>query len=107
MQMASSLRLATIDPASFDKVNPSELAKRIESYANSARGLANLFPQPTDDLQIGVGEALLFSNNDKLSRELLGDGNDRLLTKARSLHNPDKAVDLIVRIGPMPAGDRR
>ena len=38
----------------------------------------------------------LFSNGDKLSRELLGEGNDRLLTKAKSMNDPAKAVDLIV-----------
>ncbi len=96
-QMATSLRLATTDPANFEKVKPEELAKRLKSIENSGRGLAGNFPQPTDELQIGIGEALLFSNSDKLSRELLGEGNDRLLTKAKSIGDPAKAVDLIMR----------
>lgn len=96
-QMATSLRLATVDPANFENVKADELAKRIESYESSSRGLASYFPQPTDELQIGVGEALLFSNSGKLMGDLLGDGNDKLLTKAKSFDDPAKAVDLIVR----------
>jgi hypothetical protein len=96
-QMAASLRLATIDPASFEKSNADELDKRIDSYESSSRGLASNFAQPTDDLQIGVNEALLFSNSDKLMRELLAEGNDKLVTKAKSIDDPAKAVDLIVR----------
>lgn len=96
-QMAASLRLATIDPASFEKINADELDKRIDSYESSSRGLASNFAQPTDDLQIGVNEALLFSNSDKLMRELLTEGNDKLVTKAKSIDAPAKAVDLIVR----------
>lgn len=96
-QMAASLRLATIDPANFEKINADELDKRIDSYESSSRGLASNFPQPTDDLQIGVNEALLFSNSDKLMRELLAEGNDKLVTRAKSFDDPAKAIDLIVR----------
>jgi hypothetical protein len=96
-QMAASLRLATIDSASFEKINADELDKRIDSYESSSRGLSSNFAYPTDDLQIGVNEALLFSNSDKLMRELLAEGNDKLVTKAKSFDDPAKAVDLIVR----------
>jgi hypothetical protein len=96
-QMATSLRLATIDPANFEKIKPDELDKRIDSYESASRGLASNFPYPADDLQIGVNEALLFSNSGALIRDLLGEGNDKLLTKAKSFDDPAKAVDLIAR----------
>ena len=89
--------MATTDPKSFDNIKPDELEKRLEGIESAARGLASSFPQPTDDLQISVNEALLFSNSDKLVRDLLGEGNDRLLTKAKAFDEPATAIDLIVR----------
>jgi hypothetical protein len=97
MQMATSLRVATVDPQSFENIKPDELEKRLQGIEDSARGMASSFQQPTDDLQIGVNEALLFSNSDKITRELLGEGNDRLLTKAKAFEDPAKGVELIVR----------
>ena len=97
MQLATSLKLATIDPQSFEKLKADELEKRVEGFENAARGLASSIAQPTDDFQIGVGEALLFSNAAKVTSDFLADGNDRLIGKAKGLNDPAKAVDLIVR----------
>ncbi|HKA05684.1 MAG TPA: DUF1553 domain-containing protein, partial [Gemmataceae bacterium] len=97
MQMAMSLKIATTDPQTFENAKPDELEKRLEGLESSAKGYANLFAQPTDDFQIGVGEALLFSNNDKVAREFLADGNDKLLGRVKALNDPAKAIDLIVR----------
>jgi hypothetical protein len=96
-QMATSLKIATADPRSFDDVKPGELEKRLEGLENAARGFASSFAQPTDDFQVGVNEALLFSNSDKVARELLADGNDRLLGRAKATGDAARAVDLIVR----------
>jgi hypothetical protein len=97
MQMATSLRVATADPQTFENAKPDDLEKRIEGLENSARGFASLFAQPTDDFQIGVNEALLFSNNDKIVREFLADGNDKLLGRVKTVPDNAKAIDLIVR----------
>jgi hypothetical protein len=96
-QMATSLRVATADPHSFETGKPEEIEKRLESLEASARGSVNLFAQPTEDFQMGGGEALLFSNSDKIIREFLADGNDRLLGRVKSEKDTAKAVDLIVR----------
>jgi hypothetical protein len=97
MQLATSLKVATTDPQSFEKLKADEVEKRIEGFENSARGFASSIAQPTDDFQIGVGEALLFSNAAKVASDFLADGNDRLLAKAKGLNDSAKAVDLIVR----------
>jgi hypothetical protein len=97
MQLATSLKLSTTDPQSFEKLKADELEKRIEGIEGAARGFASSIAQPTDDFQIGVGEALLFSNAAKVAADFLADGNDRLLAKAKGLNDPAKAVDLIVR----------
>ena len=96
MQMATSLKVATADPQSFENVKPDDLEKRIEGLENSARGFAASIAQPTDDFQIGVNEALLFSNGDKVIREFLADGNDKLLGRVKALDNA-KGIDAIVR----------
>jgi hypothetical protein len=97
MQMATSLKIATSDPQSFQTAKADELDKRLEGLEHAARGYASLFAQPTDDFQIGVGEALLFSNNDKVAREFLAEGNDRLLGRVKAMDDPAKAIDLLVR----------
>jgi len=97
MQMAISLKVATTDPQTFENAKPEEVEKRLESLENAARGYTSLFAQPTDDFQIGVNEALLFSNSDKIIREFLADGNDKLLGRVKSIPERDKAVEWIVR----------
>lgn len=97
-QLATSLRLATIDPRSFPADLPADrFEKQIESVEASARGLAALFASPTGDPQIGVAEALLFSNGKKIARELLADGTDRLVGRLKQTTAPAEAIDLAVR----------
>ncbi len=50
---------------------------------SSARGFAALIAQPTDNFQIGVGEALLFSNGDRVAKEFLTDGAGTALGRAK------------------------
>jgi Protein of unknown function (DUF1549)/Protein of unknown function (DUF1553) len=109
MQMATSLKVATADPQTFENAKPDELEKRLEGLENAARGFASSFAQPTDDFQVGVNEALLFSNGDKVAREFLADGNDRLLGRAKATGDPAKAIDLIVRsvLSRPPTADER
>ena len=78
MQMAVSLKLASSDP---DTVAGDGFEKKLETIEKSGAGLAALFPNPAKDAQIGVGEALLFSNSDVIQKECLTEGNDRLATR--------------------------
>jgi hypothetical protein len=96
-QMATSLKIATADPKTFEGAKPADVEKRLEGLENAARGFAGSFAQPTDDFQIGVGEALLFSNSDKLAREFLADGNERLVSRVAAMDDRAKALDLMVR----------
>jgi hypothetical protein len=97
MQLALSLRLATTDPQSFGaNLKADDLEKRIEGQENSARGFASQIEQPRDDFQISVGEALLFSNSDRVQKELLADIGDRLLGRLKQLKTPEEVVDTAV-----------
>lgn len=95
-QMATSLRLATTDPASL-ALKADELEKRIESLEGSARGFAREIEQPGEDFQVSVTEALLFSNGDRVQREFLADGGDRLVGRLKQSKDPRELVEVAVR----------
>jgi hypothetical protein len=97
MQLALSLRVAAADPQSFAAdVKPEEVEKRLETLETGARGLAGLFPQPGENFQVGVGEALLFSNSDRIQKEVLADGTDRLLGRLKLIQDPKQLVETAV-----------
>jgi hypothetical protein len=97
-QLAVSLRLAVTDPASLPAtLKPEEFDRRVQGLESSAGGLARLFEQPGDDFQVGVGEALLFSNGERIQKELLADGGDRLLGRLKQLKDESAVIDLAVR----------
>jgi hypothetical protein len=97
LQLATSLKIAAADPATFEGKKPAEFEKLIEQYESSSRGFASLIAQPTDNFQIGVGEALLFSNGDRIMKEFLTDGNGTLLARVKATKDPKEAVALLVR----------
>lgn len=98
MQLAASLRLAVSDPDQFPaSLKADELEKRIEQVESAGRGLAGMFEQPRDDFQISVTEALLFSNNERIQRELLADHAGTLLGKMKAAKSPDEAIELAYR----------
>lgn len=96
-QLATSLKIATTDPKSYDNLKPDEFEKRIEQAEQAGRSLASLIAQPTDNFQIGVGEALLFSNGDRVMKEFLTDGGGSLLAAAKAAKAPADAVTQLVR----------
>jgi hypothetical protein len=98
MQLATSLRLAVSDPQGFESQKPQDLEKKLEGLEQQARGFAGQIAQPTDDdFQIGVGEALLFTNSDRVMKELLADGGDRLLGRLKQVSDRKQAVETIYR----------
>lgn len=96
-QLATSFKLATQDPATFAGLSTADLDRKIDAAEKASRGLANLIAQPTDNFQIGVGEALLFSNSDMIMKEYLTDGKDSLLGKLKTEKDPKAGVDLMVK----------
>ncbi|MBY0524494.1 MAG: DUF1549 and DUF1553 domain-containing protein [Gemmataceae bacterium] len=98
MQMAASLQIATAAPGSFPALEKNEeFEKRIENMEASVRGFASSIEQPRDNFQIGVGEALLFSNSDRLQKQFLGDAGDRLLGALKVIKDEKELVEVAVR----------
>lgn len=69
MQMAVSLKVATMDQQL--PTDAKQVEQRFAEMAKNAERLAGFFPQPGPNFQVGVGEALLFANNEAMMRELL------------------------------------
>jgi hypothetical protein len=96
MQLSTSLRIVATDPASFDNLKPEEFEKKIEQIESTARGIAALIATPTDNFQIGVGEALLFSNGDRVMKELLVDNPGTTLGRVKTMKEKE-AVEFLVK----------
>jgi len=97
MQLATSLKIAASDPNDFDKRNPDEFEKKIEQIENNVRGFASQIAAPTDDFQIGVNEALLFTNNNKVTQDFLAEGGGSLLGRVQQMKDDKQAIELIVQ----------
>ncbi|MFO0802921.1 MAG: DUF1549 domain-containing protein [Gemmataceae bacterium] len=97
MQLSTSLKIAATDPASFENKKPDDFEKAMESAEGSARGFASLIATPNENFQIGVGEALLFSNGDRVMKEFLTDGG--ILGKIKNMKEKDEkaAITLLVK----------
>lgn len=96
-QLATALKIASTDPASFDGLKPAEFETKMEQAESAAKGFASLLAQPTDNFQIGVGEALLFSNGDRLMKEFLTDGAGTTLGRVKTIKEPKEAVEFLVK----------
>jgi hypothetical protein len=98
MQMATGLKLTTTNQATLP-ADREALEKRLTALEKSAENLASLFPQPGENFQVGVAEAMLFANNQGLQKELL-EGNGtlaaRLKGEADLAHRADLAITAIL-----------
>ena len=96
LQLATSLKIAAADPATFDGLKPADFEAKMEQLESSAGSLARLLAQPTDNFQIGVGEALLFSNGDRV-KELFTDGGGTVLGRVKTMKEPKDAMAFLVK----------
>ena len=97
MQLATSMWLASSDPRSFpDDLSPEALEQKIADLEGRARGLADSIARPGEDYQIGASESLLLSNGDRL-KDLLSEGNDRLVGRMLQAKERRERIDLAVR----------
>src|SRR5262249_5024374 len=96
LQLATSMKIAATDPATLDG-KPEEVEEKLEQLEAAARGFASLIAQPTDSFQIGVGEALLFSNGDRVMKEFLTDSSGTALVRVKAMSDPKEAVAFLVK----------
>jgi hypothetical protein len=96
MQMAVALKLAASDPEKLPR-SGQDLEKHLQTVERAAGSLANLFVQPTENFQVGVGEAMLFANNEGLLKELLSEAPGSLVNRLQQVSDPDKRAETAVR----------
>jgi hypothetical protein len=98
MQLTASLAVATSAPSSWPALDKTqEFDKRVEGIEAGARGLASAIEQPRDNFQVGVGEALLFSNSDRLQKQFLADNGSLLVGALKSIKDDKELIDAAVR----------
>jgi len=93
IQISFSLRLATADLSRYQASQSAEAEKFLEGLEAGARDFATLIEQPGEDFQVGVGEALLFSNSDRVFKEFLNDSPGKLLARLKACKNPREAIE--------------
>ncbi|MGF1580071.1 MAG: DUF1549 domain-containing protein [Gemmataceae bacterium] len=88
MQLSRSLLLASTDPFTLPN-DAKQLPDHFASLDRRAEGLASFFPEPGHGFQVSVKEAMLFSNNERIARDLLQGGNSLVesLTKIKDLRD--------------------
>ncbi len=99
MQLSLSLITAT--------TNPLELAQRLEKadewknrrrdLENHAHGFAQQLEIPGENFQVGVAEALLFSNNQQIENEYLRDAPDRLVGTLKGISDRPQMIQTAFR----------
>jgi hypothetical protein len=95
MALAKSLRLASRDPQSLPQ-KQEDVQRELNNLAQSARGLANFFPEPGDKFQVSVEEAMLFSNNEQVQRDLL-QGDRTLVSRLLQIKNLNERAGYAVK----------
>jgi hypothetical protein len=95
-QYGTLLTLAARNHEQFPAGMPAEeLDQRMESLEQAGRGLGNAFELPGSDFQVGVDEALLLTNGEKIAADLLRDGQDGLVGQLNALSD-NRAADAAV-----------
>ncbi|QDU76830.1 hypothetical protein Pan97_38870 [Bremerella volcania] len=94
-QYATLLRVATANPDSFgDDQKTEDVQSRLASLENAARGFAREIEHPGAEFQVGVAEALLFSNNERVRNELLRESNDTLIGKLKKIDDVNELISV-------------
>ncbi|SIO24914.1 Protein of unknown function [Singulisphaera sp. GP187] len=95
VQLTTSMWVATTDPSTLPAgvVPPGKLEADLDGRA---RELANALAKPGEDYQIGVSEALLLSNGDRV-QALLTDQKERLVGRLAQIDDGDERVAVAVR----------
>ncbi|MCC9606201.1 DUF1549 and DUF1553 domain-containing protein [Blastopirellula sp. JC732] len=94
-QYATLLRVATANPDSQSAdQKPEDVEARLASLENAARGIAGEIEYPGPEFQVGVAEALFFSNSERVRNDLLRDSNDMLIGKLKKTDDVNELISV-------------
>ena len=92
-QYGHSLKLASMNPDQFKLDDEAKLNEQL-NQVYQANGFNSQLDQPIHDFQVSTTEALLFSNSDRVTKELLQESGSTLVGKLKSLKNDTERVEL-------------
>ena len=92
-QYGHSLQLASMNPDQFNLDDETKLNEQL-NRVYQANGFASQLDQPVHEFQVSTAEALLFSNSDRVNKELLNESDSTLVGKLKSLENDSQRVEL-------------
>jgi hypothetical protein len=92
-QYSMSLRMASAAPETYKPESTGdEWQKRRDELERNCEGFAHQFEQPGENFQVGVDEALLFSNSSQVADDYLRDSSDRLIGAIRPETDKSKQI---------------
>ncbi|MDE0819177.1 MAG: hypothetical protein OSA92_16080, partial [Pirellulaceae bacterium] len=91
-QYAAALLFGARNPSQFISEDVVKTQAEIDSVHAQARTLAAKFDVPSDGFQVSVDEALLFSNDAALEKDLLANRADRLIGELMMLSTDTEVV---------------
>ena len=92
-QYALSLIIATTSPKAIPDTGNKDWVKYRENLENQSNGMAGQIETPTEHFQVSVGEALLFSNNDRIRNDYLRDSNDKLVGYLKGIDDTKQIIN--------------
>lgn len=96
-QYGTLLILAATSPDEMrTDLTSEESDRRLENIENSGRGFGKSFDLPDSNFQVGVAEALLLSNSDKIAEDLLADVPGKLVGRLGQCSHPEEAAELAI-----------
>lgn len=97
-QLSLSLQIAAMNPRDVAGAQAGPAwGPRRQQLENQSFGLARELELPGENFQVGVSEALLFTNSERIQNEYLRDSGDRLVSQLKGLP-PGEAVPLAFRV---------
>jgi hypothetical protein len=96
-QYGTLLKIASASPDRFPvEMTAEDLDQRMQGLEGAGRGLTSQFELPAADFQVGVDEALLFSNSDRIAKDLLQDNKESLIGKLAECSDHRQAAETAV-----------
>jgi len=92
-QYSLSLRLASSNPEAY-KPESEEWSKRRDELERNSEGFSRQFELPGENFQVGVDEALLFSNSSSFIDDYVRDSQDRLVGAIKQQPDKNSQIDL-------------
>lgn len=97
-QLSLSLQIAAMNPRDVAGAQGDPAwGPRRQQLENQSFGLARELELPGENFQVGVSEALLFTNSERIQNEYLRDSGDRLVSQLKGLP-PGESVPLAFRV---------